>query len=65
MELLIVILILILFYGASWLLTCGLIYLVTLCFGLEFSWLFSTGIWLILAFLNPFKQKININNKRW
>ena len=64
MEVLIVILGFLLVFGMSWILTCGLIYLVTLCFGLEFSWLISTGIWLILCFLNPFKQHIHINNKR-
>ena len=35
----------------SWLLTCGLVKLITLCFGLSFSWAVATGIWLILALL--------------
>ena len=34
--------------GVSWFATCGVVYLITLCFGLEFSWLIATGIWLIL-----------------
>lgn len=38
-------------FTLSWALTCGLIYLVTLCFGWEFSWLASTGIWLILVLI--------------
>lgn len=33
-------------YGLSWLLTCGLIKLITLCFGWKFSWAIATGIWL-------------------
>lgn len=35
----------------SWLLTCGIIKLITLCFGLTFSWVAATGIWLILVLL--------------
>ena len=35
-------------YAISWLATCGLIKLITLCFGWTFSWLIATGIWLIL-----------------
>ena len=35
----------------SWLLTCGLFYLITLCFGLEFSWLTATGVWLVMIVL--------------
>ena len=36
-------------YALSWIVTCGLIYLVTLIFGWSFSWLTATGIWLILC----------------
>jgi hypothetical protein len=35
----------------SWLLTCGIIYLITLCFGIAFSWGIATGIWLILLLI--------------
>lgn len=35
----------------SWILTCGVIWLITLCFGLTFSWAIATGIWLILCLL--------------
>lgn len=37
--------------GVSWIATCGLVYLVTLCFGLEFSWGVATGIWLLMFLL--------------
>lgn len=37
--------------GVSWISTCGIIYLITLCFGWEFSWLTATGIWLIMCLL--------------
>ena len=45
-----VILILALLYAISWIFTCGVIYLITLCFGWDFSWGMATGIWLA-AFL--------------
>ena len=35
-------------YGLSWIITCGLIKLITLCFGLTFKWNIATGIWIIL-----------------
>lgn len=37
--------------AASWALTCGVVKLITLCFGLKFSWAIATGIWLILWLL--------------
>lgn len=38
-------------YAISWILTCGIIKLITICFGLTFSWAIATGIWLILCLL--------------
>lgn len=38
----------------SWAITCGLIYLITLCFALEFSWLTATGVWLLLSLISSF-----------
>ncbi len=35
----------------SWLITCGVIKLITLCFGWTFKWHIATGIWLILILL--------------
>ena len=46
-----VILLFILCGGISWIITCGIIKLITMCFGLEFSWAISTGIWLIICIL--------------
>ena len=40
--------------GVSWILTCALIYFVTLCFSLTFSWRIATGIWLILFLVSSF-----------
>ena len=35
----------------SWICTCGLIKLITLCFGWAFSWAIATGIWLVMILL--------------
>ena len=35
----------------SWIVTCGIVWLITLCFGLAFDWLIATGIWLVLCLL--------------
>ena len=36
-------------YGISWIATCGVIKLITLCFGWTFKWSIATGIWLIMC----------------
>lgn len=46
------IVILILYIGFSWLITCGIIKLITICFGLTFNWATATGIWLALGLLS-------------
>ena len=35
----------------SWIVTCVIIKLITLCFGVAFSWLIATGIWLVFFLL--------------
>lgn len=47
-----VILVLIFAGAISWAITCGVIKLITLCFGWTFSWLAATGVWLILMLLS-------------
>lgn len=47
----IVIVFLVLIYGFSWIITCGIIKLITMCFGLTFKWSVATGIWLIICIL--------------
>jgi hypothetical protein len=42
-------LLIVVLYALSWLITCGLVKLITLCFGWAFSWPIATGIWLILV----------------
>ena len=44
-----VILLFLVIAAVSWLITCGIIYLITLCFGWSFSLAIATGIWLILV----------------
>ena len=38
-------------YVISWLVTCGIIYLICLCFGLGFNLLYATGIWFLICLL--------------
>lgn len=49
---LIIILMLAVVFGISWIATCGIIKLITLCFGLAFKWSVATGIWLILLLVS-------------
>ena len=55
-NILIGIIFIILISGLSWLITCGIIKLITLCFGLTFSWTTATGIWLIMILLRGIFQ---------
>ena len=59
----VVILILAVCYGISWIVTCGIIKLITMCFGLEFSWAVATGIWLIICILKSIFN-VTVNNKK-
>lgn len=47
----VIILIFVISFGLSWIVTCGVIKLITMCFGLTFKWSIATGIWLILCLL--------------
>lgn len=38
-------------YGLSWIITCGIIKAITMCFGWTFKWSWATGIWLIICIL--------------
>ena len=50
-------------YGISWIATCGIIKLITMCFGLEFSWAIATGIWLIICILKGIFN-VRVDNKK-
>lgn len=47
----------------SWAATCGIIYLITLCFNWTFKWSIATGIWLILLLAGDI-VKINVTVKK-
>lgn len=59
---LVVIVIVALAYAASWIITCGIIKLITMCFGVAFSWKIATGIWLIICLLRTIFH-VTVNNK--
>ena len=41
----------ILAFALSWIITCGLVKLITWCFGWTFSWAIATGIWALTLLL--------------
>ena len=47
--------------GVTWLVTIGIIKLITLCFGWPFSLLAATGIWLIMALARSVFKSGNSN----
>ena len=51
-KILLTILLFILLYGLSFLITAGIAKLIFVCFGLAFSWKIALGVWLILVLLN-------------
>lgn len=56
--------IMILILAVSWGCTCLLVWLITLCFDIEFSLLMATGVWLVIILLqNIFSVTINNNRK--
>lgn len=59
-KILVVILFLVVAYGLSWVVTCGIVKLITLCFGLTFKWSVATGIWLMICIL---KSIFNVDVK--
>lgn len=56
------ILVIVLAYGISWIISCGIIKLITICFGLTFTWKVATGIWLIICLLRSVFN-ITVKNK--
>lgn len=45
----------------SWGITCGILYLISLCFSLVFSWPIATGVWLALVLLSCLFKSSNSN----
>jgi len=54
LTILIFILIIVLFLGMTWLVTCGLTKLVTLLLGIDFTWSLGTIVWIIAFVLGCF-----------
>lgn len=48
-ALLLTIILLVVAFGVSWMVTCGVIKLITMCFGWQFKWSIATGIWLVMC----------------
>ena len=45
----------------EWIITVGIIKLITMCFGWTFKWSVATGIWLIICILKSiFKSNVNV-----
>lgn len=40
------------FASFGWIVTCGIVKLITLCFGWTFSWAIATGVWLIMVLIH-------------
>ena len=49
-------------YGLSWIVTRGIIKLITMCFGWTFKWSVATGIWLIICILKSIFN-VTVKNK--
>lgn len=44
----------------SWAITCMFVFLICLCFGVQFTFMIGTGVWLTLCML---KVALGVNNK--
>lgn len=49
-------------YGISWITMCGVIKLITMCFGWTFRWSIATGVWMIICIMRSI-FKTNISKK--
>ena len=59
-ALLLTIIFLVVAFGFSWIVTCGIIKLITMCFGWQFKWSIATGIWLVMCLARTvFKNSSN------
>ena len=59
-ALLLTIIVLVVAFGFSWIVTCGVIKLITMCFGWQFKWSIATGIWLVMCLARTvFKNSSN------
>ena len=61
-AILVAILIIAVCYGLSRIVTCGIIKLITMCFGWTFKWSVATGNWLVMCLLQSI-FKVTVKNK--
>lgn len=47
----------------NWIVICGIVKLITLCFGWTFSWTIATGIWLVMILLRMVFAQSNSSKK--
>ena len=52
MKILVVLLFFATMFGVSWIITCGLVKLITLCLGIPYDWGLATAVWLALGLLS-------------
>ena len=38
-------------FGLSWIATCGIVKVISMCFGFTFTWKLATGIWIVCLLL--------------
>lgn len=50
--------------GMSWAVTCGILWLIALCFGLVFSLRTATGIWLAMSLISVFLNRISTSTEK-
>lgn len=50
--------------GMSWAVTCGILWLITLCFGLVFNLRIATGIWLAMSLISVFLNRNSTSTKK-
>ena len=59
-ALLLTIIFLVVAFVFSWIVTCGVIKLITMCFDWQFKWSIATGIWLVMCLARTvFKNSSN------
>lgn len=50
--------------GMSWAVTCGILWLIALCFGFVFNLKIATGIWLAMCLISVFLNRNSTSTKK-
>jgi hypothetical protein len=51
-------LLIVMVYGFGWIVTCGIVKILSLCFGFKFTWLLATGFYLVYLILKDIAESI-------